>query len=140
MATIEQIESSLPNGFHDALLLRLSIDYRIGEAVIGIDVVVNDERIPEYREGLLRISGVHFLVVDAPGPVILNSPRQSRIDAGPGHPSRSTINLPSVPSGHFLHWFFVNDWNAFIRVAARDATFEWVDEISPRHLEPQDHE
>jgi hypothetical protein len=132
MATIEHLESILPNGFHDALLLRLSVDYRIGEAVMGIEVVVNDERTPEYREGLLRMSGVHFLVVDAPGPnAILNSPRRSRIDAGSGHPSRSTIDLPSLPPGHFLHWFFVNDWNAFIRVAAKDATFTWAHEINP---------
>lgn len=132
MATIDDLESSLPNGFHDALLLRLAIDYSVGEVLMALDVVINDAREPEYREGLLRMTGVHFAVVDAPGAnATLNSSRPSRIDTGSGHPSTSVINLPSVPAGHFLQWFFVSDRNAFIRVAAKDATFTWADAINP---------
>jgi hypothetical protein len=41
------------------------------------------------------------------------------IDAGPGQPSKSVVQLPELPPDWFLHWFFVNEWNGFIRVAAR---------------------
>jgi hypothetical protein len=94
---------------------------------MALDVVVNDERKLEYREGILHLTGVHFLVVDPPGAnAALNSSRASMIDTGSGQPSTSTIDLPSVPSGHFLQWFFVNDWNAFIRIVAKDADFRWA--------------
>jgi hypothetical protein len=131
MPTIEQIVANLPNGFHDARLLRLAIDYVTGQVVMGLDVVVNDERKPEYREGTLRVTGVRCLVVDPPGANASSSSSQpSRIDTGSGQPTTSVIDLPSVPPGYFLQWFFVNDWNAFIRVVAKDADFRWAD-INP---------
>lgn len=32
--------------------------------------------------------------------------------------------LPMVPSGAFLAWIFVYEWNAFLRVVARDVQIE----------------
>jgi len=126
MRTIEELELTLPNGFHDARLLRLDIDYCARQATITLDVVVNEERKPEFRSGVLRITGVLFLVLDPPGPgSTLASSKPSRIDTGQGQPNTSPLTLPPVPSGHFLQWFFVVDWNSFIRVCAEDASFEW---------------
>jgi hypothetical protein len=31
----------------------------------------------------------------------------------------------TLPEGSFAYWFFVNNWNSFIHVAAMDAQFEW---------------
>ena len=47
MPTIEQLERNLPNGFHDARLRRLTIDYSTAHAAIALDVLVNDEREPD---------------------------------------------------------------------------------------------
>lgn len=126
MATIEELEATLPNGLHDARLLQLTIDYATRQVVMALDVVVNDERKPEYREGSLHLTGVHFLVIDPPGTnATLSSSRPSMIETGAGQPSTSVIDLPSAPPGYFLQWFFVYDWNAFIRVVAKDAYFRW---------------
>ena len=95
--------------------------------MLGLDVMVNDERKPKYREGILRIMGIDFLVIDPPGPnAMLGLSRPSRIDTGSGQPSTSIIPLPTAPSSCFLQWFFVNDWNAFIRLAAQEAEFRWA--------------
>jgi hypothetical protein len=130
--TITQLEANLPNGFHDAHLLGIEVDYEARRAVMHVDVLTNAEEEPKYRGGTLTIIGLHFLVIDPPGPnAVLNSPKPSRIDTGSGQPSTAVISLPSLPPGCFLHWFFVDAWNAFIRVAARDAEWRWADGGSP---------
>jgi hypothetical protein len=129
MATIEQLDANLPNGLHDAHLLGVEIDYEARQVVMHLDVLVNSERKPEYRRGTLTIIGVEFLAIDPPGPnAVLSSSKPSRIDAGSGQPSTAAINLPGLPPDCFLHWFFVNEWNGFIRVAAKDATWRWLDQ------------
>ena len=130
MPTIEELELTLPNGFHDARLLRLDIDYRARQATITLDVVVNEEGKPVFRSGVLRITGVVFLVLDPPAPgSTLDSSKPSQIDTGQGQPNTSPLTLPPVPPGHFLEWFFVVDWNSFIRVCAEDASFEWSEYV-----------
>ena len=47
MATIEELETTLPNGLHDTRLLRLTIDYGSRQVVMGPDLLVNDERRPD---------------------------------------------------------------------------------------------
>jgi hypothetical protein len=45
------------------------------------------------------------------------------VDAGSSNLRKSSLTrLPEpLPEGAFTHWFFVNNWNAFIHVAAMDA-------------------
>ena len=133
MATIDDSEAALPNGLHDARLLRLTVDYTTSHVAMALDVLINDLRTPKYREGILDLTGVHCLVVDPPdASAALSSSRPSRIDTGSGQPNTSVIDLPSVPPGHFLQWFFVTDWNAFIRVMAKSADFRWAFDNAPR--------
>ena len=48
-------------------------------------------------------------------------------DAGPSKDLKTSHKLPySVPSDAFVYWFFVNEWNSFIHVAATDASFDWI--------------
>src|SRR5262249_50831878 len=79
-----------------------------------------------YRLGRVTVSGLGFLVVDSPtkghGPFTGNL----IVDGGPGQPSTSVIPLPPVPSGSFLYWLFVNEWNSFIRFSSRKAALEWI--------------
>jgi hypothetical protein len=132
MQTLDAIESQLPNGLHDAQLRELRVDYASRRAILVLNVLTStpeSEGQPEYRQGELRIDGLFFLVLDPPGPgATLDSSRPLRIDGGPGQPSTATVKLPDIPPGYFLHWFFVDEWNAFIRVAARSAAFEWLND------------
>jgi hypothetical protein len=132
MPTIEQIELDLPDGFHDAKLCKLDVDYERGEAVMTIRAEVSNHHVTaetEYRRGELRIRGVRFLSMDVPRSI--SEPRLLWLDAGSGQPSTSPVELPPLPSNCFLHWFFVNEWNGFIRLAASNAQFRWVDGGSP---------
>jgi hypothetical protein len=33
-----------------------------------------------------------------------------------------------IPDSVFAHYFYVNDWNAFIYIAAASAQFDWLDQ------------
>jgi hypothetical protein len=128
MPTLEQLERDLPNGFHDTKLCHLEVNYERGEVVMTMDVDASDPdatKKPQYRRGQLQINGMAFFSMDVPDSV--SDAKPLWIDAGPGQPSKSVVVLPEVPPDCFLHWFFVNEWNGFIRVAARDAAFKWAD-------------
>jgi hypothetical protein len=133
--TIEEIESNLPNGLHDAILGRIDIDYIERKARLDIQVSVEDAESQqkhgdgEHRLGQLTLSGLSFCVIEAPD---RRYPYQETkglwiADSGPVKTGDISIKLPGLLSqGAFVHYFFVNDWNAFIYVAAMDAHFEWI--------------
>lgn len=126
---IEEIEESLPNGLHDSLLRRIELDYekRGAEFHLSVQVSVPEDKNGEkYRNGKLTISDVAFIAIDPPvdGYPFLESSMLS-IDSGPGQPHTSPVNLPTLPKDTFLHWFYIRDWNSFIRIAAKHAEFRW---------------
>jgi hypothetical protein len=131
MPTLAEIESELPNGFHDAELCGLSIDYQRGAATININVDVSDPDVssdPEYRPIEVVVQGIAFLAIDAPHSAsVARTSRSLSIDGGEGQPSTSPVELPPLPRGTFLWWFFVSELNGFIRLAATNATFRWTD-------------
>ncbi|MDB4967904.1 MAG: hypothetical protein JWN44_3593 [Myxococcales bacterium] len=129
--TMESVEELLPNGFHDAVLRRLVVDYASELLSIEVDLWVGDmstERREVYRLGRVTIHGLEFLVID--NPIHGQAPFVGHltIDGGSGHPSTSAAQLPPLRSGSFLYWLFVNEWNAFIRFAGRSAALEWIGE------------
>jgi hypothetical protein len=136
--TIEDIENMLPSGFHDALLQRISIDYVKREALIDLDVCIGDpdaneeEEREAHRLGHLRLYNLLFLVIEPPDPRYpCNYPEYLMIDSGPIPLLKKDppINLPELlPADAFTHYFFVSDWNAFIYLAATDASFWWHDD------------
>lgn len=135
--TLEEISDSLPNGFHDAQIKKLNLDYVNREATfdleiwIGTDSSTKGEERDAYREARLTLSQLLFCVVEPPDP---NYPYQEGkplwVDAGSSLPTQTStsIRLPEpLPEGAFIHWFFVNNWNAFIHVAAENARLEFLD-------------
>lgn len=79
------------------------------------------------RPARITLSGLVFCVIDPPDARDpFDAARAPRIDAGPGEPSTARLALPPLPEGAFLAWIFVADWNAFIRIAARDTALEWL--------------
>jgi hypothetical protein len=128
---MELVESLLPNGFHDGVLRRLSVDYQLATLSLEVDFWIgsmDDEDREVYRLGRVTISGLEFLVIDnpkaSPGPYV----GELIIDGGLGQPSTSPVRLPALGTGSFQYWLFVNEWNSFIRFAGRDAVLEWIGE------------
>jgi hypothetical protein len=127
--TIEEIEGNLPNGFHDASLKRIEIDYVKMVAVLDIDVDTSSpDTDEEYREGRLTLTGLLFCVIDPPD---FRSPVKTTegvwiADSGQATTEQLTTKLPGpIPAGVFVHYFYINDWNAFLYVAAASARLDW---------------
>jgi len=132
---LEQLENSLPNGFHDADLETISIDYVSREAVmkllllVGSPNAVTEEKREIYQTAELHLSDVLYFVIDTPDMKYRYTEKKSlRIDAGrAGEKSAPAppVPLDQLPTGISAYWFFVSDWNSFIHVAAMDAKLRW---------------
>ena len=132
--TLDELTASLPNGFHDAKLKSVSIDYVNRNATLELDIWVGEldasskrER-EKYRPGQLRLLGMIFWVSEPPCvgyPYDIGG--ELRIDVGSIQTldTQPSLPLPSTPQECFINWIFVTDWNAFIYVAARHAQLTW---------------
>jgi hypothetical protein len=132
--TLDEIAASIPNGFHDAELNSLTIDYAKREARLILDIWVaddqeNPEELESYRPAEVTLSGLVFWVSEPPDPRYpYGKPGAQRIDIGPlaTLERKETLHLPPVPPGAFANWVFVTDWNAFVYVAAEGARLKWL--------------
>jgi hypothetical protein len=145
MDMFESVEGQLPWGFHDALLVRVGIDWV--QASLKMDLrVATTEKQDEDRLGQLTFGDLVFCAIDAPeldearGYVAMRDDGlRVSCGEGVGHESRRDT-IPAIPTGAFLRWFFVQDWNRFIHVCAKHVQFTWLEETSrPRAPNRQAH-
>ena len=130
--TIVEIFDSLPNGLHDAYLRGINLNYAERVAALHLDIWVGNmsldgEAREARREVVLKLSGLCYFVVEAPDSNYdFHEPKPLWIDAGVESlaSERSSVKLPETPEGAFTFWMYVNDWNAFIHVAAMKAGLE----------------
>jgi hypothetical protein len=134
--SLDHLADSLPNGFHDAQLKAIAIDYTALEARLSLNILVGDpdavteEDREAYRSAEVRLSGLIYFVIEAPDARYpYDNPGTLRIDVSRMQELTGplSVSLPPLPETAFANWLFVNDWNAFIYVAARTAQFEWLD-------------
>lgn len=123
--TFRELETSLPNGFHDAELLKVHIDYEEHQVALdlNLDASVDKDEPERYRRGRVTFSGVVFVSLDPPVDAAMGV---STISAGSGEPMTAPRPLPDIPKDCFLCWVFVARSNSFIRLAARSVTHHWV--------------
>ena len=120
--------------FDDGTFERVCINYVAHEASITCLLDVGDPDAPSkaerevQRRGVLTLTGLLYFVIEPPHPAYpfdtaggLDITSDDTIASWPEAPA-----LPSVEEYNaFTHYFFVNDWNAFIYVAATGAKFTW---------------
>jgi hypothetical protein len=131
--TFQDLEDSLPNGFHDAKLKSVSIDYVERLLTMQVELLVGTpeaEDRDEYRSATLIASGLYFYVIDPPDSKypFATKQRPVRISGDDGLPdllSKLAANLAQTNPGFTYHRFFSNDWNSFIYVAADDVQLTW---------------
>lgn len=129
--SIEELERDLGISFHDALLRTLSTDFVSRTAEMVLDVCVGDPGAPlgtereRRRRGRLVLTGLDYLAVDPRDPTYpYRGPGSVDVDscaADPAMASRYPISAEA-----FAARLFVSDWNAFIHVAAMNATMQWL--------------
>ena len=129
--TIDELESELPNGLHDAYLRTFSSDPAAKRAEFTLDLWIGDLHSSEVserecrRSARLELLGLAYLVIDVPDPRYpLADGSRVQIDscAADDDPERRRL----VPEGGFAGRFFVTEWNAFIHFAALEARLTWT--------------
>jgi hypothetical protein len=127
--TLDEIADTLPNGFHDARINSLSVNYVKRELTFDLEIWVSDSLQDDselYRSAELKLFQFLFLVIEPPDPRYdYHEEKPLWVDGGSAEPTlRSAAReLPALlPEGAFTYSFFVHDWNTFIHLAARDAS------------------
>lgn len=123
--TLEEISQSLPNGFHDCTITRVRLDYVQRTAEMDMELWMSapdDEDTEKYRPATLSLSELIYFVIEPPGVPNTSHAEPALVDGGSSELEQSAYRLPTpLPAGAFTYWFFVNNWNAFIHVAAVSA-------------------
>ena len=123
--TLEEIEQSLPNGFHDSTISSVRLNYVQRTAEMDMELWMSgsdDEDIEKYRPATLSITELIYFVIEPPGVPNTSHAEPSLVDGGSSELEQSAYPLPKpLPAGAFTYWFFVSNWNAFIHVAASSA-------------------
>jgi hypothetical protein len=116
---LEEIEKSLPNGFHDSYIEKVSIDYPKQEASFSINIWTGDLSAKDKseketcRKASLTLSELHYFVVEPPDPKYPYDKEGALwMDAGPVgsvHLKTATKLPDEVPEGAFRHWFYIRN-------------------------------
>ncbi len=132
--TIEDIENNLPNGFHDANLIGVNIDYVKREVTLDIEVDISspesrsEGNMENYRRGILTLLGLLFCVIEPPDFQYADLDNKGLWITGsnPVRPAEIPTKFPTkLSEDAFVHFFYISNWNASIYLAAMDARFEW---------------
>lgn len=129
---LSEIETRLPNGFHDMRLTALHLNLCDQIAVLEVDVLVglpgqDVERRDEYRSALLEFTGVKAFAVDPPDPTsAFRFPGAADVvitDDEKGAFSKKLISV--LPAGLNFYTIYVRDWLTNIRIAANGIELKW---------------
>jgi hypothetical protein len=140
--TLEELDHTLPNGFHDAKIFSFQIDSVRGIATFHLNLLVGWPDDPEpgrgaYQKATLVVRGLCLFSIDPPdfkypflpgGKPILVTGSSPKPGAAPFVPEL----LAKFPTGTWSYLFYVDDWNSCINIAAHDATVTWIGE-KPKH-------
>ena len=130
--TLEELEDTLPNGLHDAEVQRVTVDYGQRSLILELAVWVGKmddppERREAYKSGRIDITGLIFQVMEPPDPKYpFKDSKELTIDGCNMSKNLNDELLKSLPSNTFFRSFWVNEWNAFIHIAAKNAEITWL--------------
>ena len=125
--TFREIEQTLPNGFHDAKIVRISLDYPAGTLVMNMRVLIGTPGEPdqdEYGPAEVSVTGLYLCSIEPPDPKypfrLTGKPLGVSGDSS-GNSSPEISNLMrKLPPSASCYRFFVEQWNSFIYVAGSD--------------------
>jgi hypothetical protein len=131
---VSAIEDSLPNGFHDSILLKHYVDYAKRKAEIFLDIDISDWESSDgsihYKPGKLTLTELVFFIIEPPRSIDEVKKDSGRwCDAGPLEGEKLKKVYPiDIPEYFSAYWFFLNETNSFIYMASKNADFEWLKE------------
>ncbi|ANM31152.1 hypothetical protein ABI59_18605 [Acidobacteria bacterium Mor1] len=128
--TLFELARTLPNGFHDAELRSIHLDYEKLEATLTLDLWIGvdgtREEIETYEPVKVRLSGLEYFLIDAPNPYEplteqYKEPSTVRLDLC----EPATEITSKLPGSGEACLFFVDEWNSYIHLAAAKAQIIW---------------
>lgn len=132
--TLEDLDETLPNGLHDALIKSLTHDYENATVKLAVEILVGlpDDAPADrsrYRDAEIVFSRVLFCSVELPD--------NERIIGHPGSIwfkfwRREPGVLPekiekSLPPDALCYSLYILEWESQIHIAAGDMSFTWLD-------------
>ena len=139
--TLAELEDTLPNGFHDAMIYALSVDYKDQTVALDVDLSFagpdDPPDVPDYRRAVIKVSGLKILVIDPPNPGPLYGVLDGDelftkgfvTEADEYWKKRLDPKLIEAAGADApLYSFFVHGWNSCIHIAATDAVCNWKNE------------
>ena len=119
----------MPNGFHDASILTISLDLVSAEAQLAMRFSVGDPDAPTKagqnatRRGRLRLRGLVSATVEPPDPRYrVATDRGAAVDGDFG----SYPSDPAPPNDGLVRlWFYVSTWNSRLLFTAKSCELEW---------------
>jgi hypothetical protein len=127
--TIDEISRTLPNGFHDAKLLGIEIDFAREAASMSFALDISDSENGSnviQRRGCVRLTGLIHFVIEPPDENYAYDQQFISSDSSDFSRLATAPRLPTLPTGSFAHWFY-SSANSFLYVAAANAEFEWTE-------------
>ena len=125
--TFTNVSEQLPNGFHDAELRQLNIDYVSRTLEMSVLAWIGDlsseieaER-EAYKAATLSVRGLLWCVIEPPSKLHLSTGEGLWIDAGPWETLTHPPAVPTIPPGAFAFWVFSRDWNSFFYICGTEA-------------------
>lgn len=130
--TLEQLEQSLPNGLHDAMISSFARDLDNETFVIRVAVLVGlpddpPELRSRYRDAIVTFSGVRLVVAECPEPssAFLVTGKVS-FSIARSEPGTFPLHIKDrLPGGTDYYSLYVLDWESSIHLAASGITCEW---------------
>ncbi|MHB8540870.1 MAG: hypothetical protein ACYDCD_08015 [Candidatus Acidiferrales bacterium] len=142
--TFEELDQRYPNGFVDAEITSLTLNYQNRTATLHLNLRGNLPDSPDrnvYERAVLIAREFYYVSIEPPDPDHLFYPKRSiQIDGYSEDVSKFPLFehlKPTLPAGAFCCRFYVHDWNSFIHLAAQDGQFSWVEEACQTGPEPQ---
>lgn len=133
--TFEELDALYPNGFDDAYVDSLCMDYQYRTAELQLSLRGNPPYSPnehEYQRALLVLRDFYYFVVEPPDTDHLWCPvRSIQINGYPEDGNQFPLFehlKEKLSAGAFCCRFYVHDWNSYIHMAAKDAQFSWVED------------
>jgi hypothetical protein len=133
--TFEELEDRLPNGFHDAEIRNINVDFVNRSLVIGMNLHVSEFEEADserYRAGTLKVESPFLFFIDPPDAKYHFVPDGSPLNAT-GNSVKVGMNasldrlLPALPLNSTIYLFFLDDWNSSIYLAGAGVKFSWDD-------------
>jgi hypothetical protein len=120
--------------FHDSTIINILIDYAARKAIFTFELNVGNIELESEKQkrasGILSFEQLQYFVSEPPDEKYNFEDSNGLTVSGDGPLQETQFKaplpiLPAVKDDAFVHWFYIVEWNSFIFISAKKATFTW---------------